>query len=148
MSLKTRITDDVKTAMRAGDKARLGVLRLITAAIKQVEVDQRIELDEAQTLAVLDKMVKQRRESVAQYEDAGRQELADKERFEIGIVQEYLPEPLSADEIEAMIDEAVASTGAASMKDMGKVIGQLKPRLQGRADMGAVSGRVKARLGS
>lgn len=148
MSLKQRILEDVKTAMRSGDKDRLGVLRLISAAIKQIEVDERIELDDEKTLAVLDKMVKQRRESIAQYENAGRQELADKEQFEIGVIQDYLPEALGEDEIKAMIDEAIAATGAESMKDMGKVIGRLKPKMQGRADMGAVSGLVKAKLGA
>lgn len=148
MSLKQRITDDVKTAMRSGDKDRLGVLRLVTAAIKQIEVDQRIELDDAQVLAVLDKMVKQRRESIAQYEAAQRQDLADKEAFEIGVIQDYLPEALSEAEISTMIDEAIRACGAESMKDMGKVVGQLKPKMQGRADMGAVSAQVKAKLGA
>ena len=136
----------MKTAMKAGDKRRLGVIRLILAAIKQREVDERIELDDTQTLAVLDKMVKQRRESLAQYTDAGRTELAEQEAFEIEAIQTYLPQPLSAEEIEALIGEAVASTGAASIRDMGKVMGVLKPRLQGRADMSQVSATIKQRL--
>ncbi len=144
--LATRINDDVKAAMKAKDKPRLGVLRLITAAIKQREVDEQISLDDSQILAVLEKMVKQRKDSIAQYEKAGRDELAQKEAFEIGIIQEYLPEQLSDDEIDALIDEAISSTGASSMKDMGKVMGTLKPKMAGRADMGAVSGKIKARL--
>ncbi|WP_457671559.1 GatB/YqeY domain-containing protein [Thiolapillus sp.] len=145
-ALKQRITDDMKAAMKSGDKPRLGVIRLILAAIKQIEVDERIALDDARVLSVLDKMVKQRRDSIAQYESAGRSELADQERFEIGIIQEYLPQQLSDDEISALIDEAMAATGAASMKDMGKIMGMLKPKLQGRADMGAVSARIKQKL--
>ena len=144
--LADRINRDVKTAMKARDKARLGVLRLITAAIKQREVDERISLDDDQVIAVLEKMVKQRKDSIEQYQKAGRTELADQEAFEIGIIQEYLPEPLSPAEIEALIDEAIASTGACSMKDMGKVMGQLKPKLAGRADMGKVSQTIKQRL--
>ncbi len=148
MMLKQRITEDMKAAMKSGDKARLGVIRLILAAAKQVEVDERIELDDNRMLSILDKMVKQRRDSVSQYENAGRTELADQEKFEIGIIQEYLPQPLNADEIAALIDEAIAATGAASMKDMGKVMGMLKPKMQGRADMGAVSGQIKQKLNS
>lgn len=144
--LADRINRDVKEAMKARDKARLGVLRLITAAIKQREVDERISLDDDQVIAVLEKMVKQRKDSIEQYQKAGRTELADQEAFEIGIIQEYLPEPLSPAEIEALIDEAIASTGACSMKDMGKVMGQLKPKLAGRADMGKVSQTIKQRL--
>jgi len=144
--LKARINDDVKAAMRGQDKARLAVLRLITAAIKQREVDERIELDDTQVLAVLDKMVKQRRDSIEQYTKAGRQELADKEAGEIEIIQAYMPAQLDEAELDVLIDEAIAASGAASMKDMGKVMGQLKPKVQGRADMGAVSGRIKARL--
>lgn len=144
--LKQRILDDVKTAMKGGDKPRLATLRLVTAAIKQREVDERIELDDTQVLAVLDKMVKQRRESIAQYEQAGRNELADQEKYEIGVLQDYLPEALSEDEILGMIDEVMAATGAASIKDMGKVMGQLKPRMQGRADMGQVSKLIKQKL--
>ena len=144
--LSNRINDDVKAAMKAKDKPRLGVLRLITAAIKQREVDERITLDDNQVLAVLEKMVKQRKDSIAQYEKAGRDELAQQEAFEIGIIQDYLPEQLSDDEIDALITEAISSTGAASMKDMGKVMGMLKSKLAGRADMGAVSGKIKAKL--
>lgn len=144
--LKNRITDDVKAAMRSQDKARLAVLRLITAAIKQREVDERTELDDTQVLAVLDKMVKQRRDSIEQYTKASRQELADKEAAEIEVIQAYMPAQLDEAELDALIDEAIAATGAASMKDMGKVMGQLKAKVQGRADMGAVSARIKARL--
>ncbi len=138
----------MKAAMKSGDKRRLGIIRLIRAAIKQREVDERIELDDTQVLLVLDKMVKQRRDSVEQFEKAGRTELADQEKFEIGIIQEYLPAQLSEDEISALITEAIAATGAESMKDMGKVMGMLKPKLQGRADMGAVSGLIKQNLSS
>jgi uncharacterized protein YqeY len=144
--LKQQITDDMKAAMKGGDKPRLGVIRLILAAIKQKEVDERIELTDEQVLAILDKMVKQRRDSITQYEDAGRTELADQEKFEIGIIQEYLPEQLDEAAILEMIDAAIAETGAASMKDMGKLMGVLKPKLQGRADMGQASGLVKQKL--
>lgn len=145
-NLSTRINDDVKVAMKAKDKPRLGVLRLITAAIKQREVDERITLDDDQVLAVLEKMIKQRKDSIEQYEKAGRDELAQQEAFEIGIIQEYLPEQLSDAEIDALIAEAISSSGAASMKDMGKVMGMLKPKLAGRADMGQVSQKIKQRL--
>jgi len=144
--LKTQITDAMKTAMREKDKARLGVIRLMTSAMKQIEVDERIELDDARILTILDKMLKQRRESIKQYEAADRQELVDQEAFEITIIQEFMPSQLSDDEISAIIDEAVATTGASSMKDMGKVMGIIKPKLAGRADMGAVSGKIKAKL--
>jgi len=144
--LSTRITDDVKVAMKAKDKPRLGVLRLITAAIKQREVDERITLDDDQVVTVLEKMIKQRKDSIAQYEKAGRDELAQQEAFEIGIIQAYLPEQLSDAEIDALIAEAISSSGAASMKDMGKVMGLLKPRLAGRADMGQVSQIIKKQL--
>ncbi len=144
--LAARIQEDVKAAMKAKDKARLGVLRLITAAIKQKEVDDRTELNDDQVIAVLEKMVKQRKDSIAQYEKAGRTELAEQEAFEIGIIQEYLPEPLSEAEIDTLITEAIDATGAAGMKDMGKVMGWLKPRLAGRADMGKVSQTIKNRL--
>ncbi len=144
--LAARIQEDVKAAMKAKDKARLGALRLITAAIKQKEVDERTELNDDQVIAVLEKMVKQRKDSIAQYEKAGRTELAEQEAFEIGIIQEYLPEPLSEAEIDALITEAIKATGAAGMKDMGKVMGWLKPRLAGRADMGKVSQTIKKRL--
>ncbi len=144
--LKQRIQDEMKAALKGGDKPRLGVIRLIMAAIKQREVDERIELDDEQILAVLDKMMKQRRDSIQQYEQAGRDDLADQEKFEVGILQEYLPEALSEDEIAAMVAEAISSSGASSMKEMGKVMGQLKPKVQGRADMGAVSAMVKQQL--
>jgi uncharacterized protein YqeY len=147
MSLKDRITDDVKDAMRAKDKPRLGTLRLITAAIKQREVDERIELDDTQLLSLLDKMCKQRRESISQFEKAARDDLVAQEVSEMDIIKTYLPEQLSEAEIAALIDTAMAATGAASIKDMGKVMGQLKPKLQGRADMGAVSAMIKAKLG-
>jgi len=145
--LKQRIQDDMKTAMKAGDKPRLGAVRLILAAIKQREVDERIELDDAQVLAVLDKMVKQRRDSVVQYTAAGREDLASVERFEIEVCQGYLPQPLSDTEVSVLIDTAIAATGAAGMKDMSRVMAQLKPLVQGRADMGAVSALIKQRLG-
>jgi uncharacterized protein YqeY len=132
--------------MRAADKRRLGVIRLINAAIKQREVDERIDLDDSQVIVVLDKMAKQRRESIEQYEKAGRNDLAEQEHFELEVLKTYLPEQLDDAEIDAMIAEAIAATGAQSVKDMGKVMGQLKARLAGRADMGAVSGKIKARL--
>lgn len=147
MSLKDRITGDVKDAMRAKDKPRLGTLRLITAAIKQQEVDERIELDDTQVLTLLDKMCKQRRESISQFEKAGRDDLVAQEVSELDLIKTYLPEQLSEAEIAVLIDETMAATGAASIKDMGKVMGQLKPKLQGRADMGAVSAMIKAKLG-
>ncbi|MCG7866742.1 MAG: GatB/YqeY domain-containing protein [Candidatus Thiodiazotropha taylori] len=144
--LKQRIQDDVKAAMKAKDKERLGTLRLITAAIKQREVDERAELDDSQVLAILDKMIKQRRDSVEQYESAGRQELADQEKSEIAIIEEYLPAGLSDEEVAGMIESAIQEVGAAGMQDMGKVMGKLKPQMQGRADMGKVSGLVKQKL--
>ena len=146
MSLKERIQQDVKDAMRAKDKPRLGTIRLITAAIKQREVDERIELDDTQVLVVLDKMCKQRRESITQFEQAGRDDLAAKEKAELELIQQYLPEQLGEAEINELINAAMEQTGASSMKDMGKVMGQLKPKLQGRADMGAVSALIRARL--
>ena len=146
--LKQRLVEDMKTAMKAGEKRRLGVIRLINAAIKQREVDERIELDDIQVLAVLDKMLKQRRDSITQYEAAKREDLAEQERYEIGVCQEYLPTALTADEIAALIETAVAASGAASLKDMGKVMALLKPQVQGRADVGAVSALVKQNLGS
>ena len=136
----------MKTSMKSGDKARLQVIRLMLSAIKQIEVDERIELDDDRILAVLDKMTKQRRESAEQYEKAQRDDLLQQEMFEIEILKEFLPAELSSEEIEAMIEEAISSTGASSIKDMGKVMGQLKPKMQGRADMGAVSGKIKSRL--
>ena len=144
--LKTRLTTDMKTAMKAGDKATLGVIRLVNAAIKQREVDERIELDDAQVLAVLEKMVKQRKDSVAQYDAAGREDLAAIERAEIEVIQRYLPEQLGEAEILAAIDDAIAQTGASGPADMGKLMGVLKPQLAGQADMGEVSKRVKQRL--
>ncbi len=145
-ALKLRINEDVKAAMRSKEKDRLAALRLITASIKQQEVDERIELDDTQVMAVLDKMAKQHRDSIEQYTKANRQDLVDQEQFELDIILGYLPKPLDPAEINAMIDETMAATGAASMKDMGKVMGQLKGALQGRADMGMVSALVKARL--
>jgi uncharacterized protein YqeY len=145
-SLKEQITDAMKTAMRAKEKERLGAIRLIQSEIKRIEVDERIEVDDARLLAILDKMVKQRRDSISQFEDAGRQELADKEQREIEIIQAFLPTPLNEQELAAMIDDAIATTGAESMKDMGKVMGIIKPQIQGRADAGAVSGMIKAKL--
>jgi len=145
--LKQRLVEDMKTAMKAGEKRRLGVIRLINAAIKQREVDERIELDDIQVLAVLDKMLKQRRDSITQYEAAKREDLAEQERYEIGVCQEYLPTALTADEVAALIEAAVAASGAVSLKDMGKVMALLKPQVQGRADVGAVSALVKQRLG-
>ncbi len=136
----------MKDAMRAGEKPRLGVIRLILAAIKQREVDERIELDDAQITIALDKMAKQRRESIAQYTKAGRDDLVQQETFELDLIKTYLPEQLGDAEIETMIADAIASSGAVSIKDMGKVMGQLKPKLQGRADMGAVSAKIKAAL--
>ena len=146
MSLKARIQSDMKSAMKAGEKDRLKVIRMLLAAIKQIEVDERRELDEAGVLAVLTKMVKQRRDSVRQFEDGGRQDLADNERAEIAVLDDYLPQALSDDELDAAIVAAIEEAGAESVRDMGKVMAILKNRVQGRADMGAVSGRVKARL--
>ena len=145
--LKAQIIDDMKAAMKGGEKARLGVIRLITAAIKQREVDERIDLDDEQVLVVLDKMVKQRRDSIKQYTDAGREDLAAIEEAEVEIIQTYLPAALSEDEIAAIVEAAIAQTGASSMADMGKVMGIVKPQVQGRGDMGAVSGIVKQKLG-
>ncbi len=146
-SLKQRIQEDMKAAMRARDSARLGVIRMILAAIKQREVDARTTLDDAGVLAVLDKMLKQRRDALAQFRDAGRDDLVEKESFEVEVIQDYLPPPLDDEALDALIGEAVEATGAASPRDMGKVMGWLKPRIQGRADMGVVSARVKQRLG-
>jgi uncharacterized protein YqeY len=146
MSLKGRITDDVKTAMKAGEKDRLKVLRLITAAIKQVEVDERKELDDAAVLGILNKMVKQRRDSISQYVAGNRQDLADIEQDEIEIITGYLPEQLGEAELDALVDEAISSTGAENIRDMGKVMGAIKAKAQGRADMGLVGAKVKSRL--
>jgi uncharacterized protein len=147
-TLKERITEDMKAAMRAADRERLGTIRMLQAAIKQREVDERITLDDAQVLAVIEKMVKQRRESVAQFEQGGRLDLAAKEKAEIEQLQAYLPAQLSDEEVEGLVREAIATTGATSVKDMGKVMGLVKSRAAGRADMGAVSARIKAALGS
>jgi hypothetical protein len=146
VTLKERITEDMKAAMRAAEKERLSTIRMVQAAIKQREVDERIVLDDAQVIAVLEKMVKQRKESIAQFEQGGRQDLADKEQAEIVLLQSYLPAQLSDAEIDALIKEAVATTGAASVKDMGKVMAAVKAKAAGRADMGAVSARIKAAL--
>lgn len=145
-SLKQSLTADMKASMKGGDKKRLGVIRLVLAAIKQIEVDERIELDDNRVLAVLDKMVKQRRESISQYKDAGREDLWEQEEYEVTILQDFLPEALSDDEVDQLIAKAISDTGAASIKDMGKVMGILKPQMQGRADMGAVSGKIKNQL--
>ena len=146
MSLKTQLSDDMKAAMKAGDKERLAVIRLVNAAIKQKEVDERIELDDAQVIAVLDKMVKQRRDSVSQFDAAGRDDLAGIERNEIAVIEHYLPARMSEAEIENVIDAAMHETGATGPGDMGKLMGVLKPRLAGKADMGDVSAIVKRRL--
>ena len=145
-SLKQSLTADMKASMKGGDKKRLGVIRLVLAAIKQIEVDERIELDDSRVLAVLDKMVKQRRESISQYKDANREDLWKQEEYEVSILKDFLPEALSDDEIDQLIANAISDTGAASIKDMGKVMGILKPQMQGRADMGAVSGKIKNQL--
>jgi len=146
MTLKQQLTDDMKTAMRGGEKDRLGVIRLILAAVKQREVDERIELDDVQTLSVLEKMVKQRKDSISQYQAANRQDLADVELAEMKVIEAYLPAKLSDDEIDALITAAIAETGASSARDMGKVVAAVKEKAAGRADMGVVSGRIKARL--
>jgi uncharacterized protein YqeY len=148
MTLKDQILDDVKSAMRARDQQRLTALRLVTAAIKQIEVDKRVELDDAGVLAVLDKMVKQRRDSLEQYQAAGRDDLATQEKYEIGLISAYLPEALSEKEIADLIAQAIEEAGASSMRDMGAVMGKLKGTVQGRADMKAVSEAVKAQLGN
>jgi len=145
-TLKQRIDADMKSALRNKEKERLGTVRLILAAIKQREVDERIALDDSQVLAVLDKMVKQRRDSIEQYEKAGRNDLADKEKYELEVIQTYLPAPLSDAELDVLIDQAIAASGATSIKDMGKAMGLLRPQVQGRGDMGAVSARLKAKL--
>jgi uncharacterized protein YqeY len=147
VSLKERITDDMKAAMRAGEKERLGVIRMITSGIKQREVDERISLDDGQVLAVIEKMIKQRKESLVQFQAGNRQDLVDKESAEIALLQTYLPAQLSGAEIDALIAEAIAATGAASVKDMGKVMGIVKAKAQGRADMAALGAKIKAKLG-
>jgi len=146
MALKERITDDMKAAMRAGDKDRLGVIRMLQAAIKQREVDERITLDDSNVLAVIEKMIKQRKEAISQFEAGGRADLAAKEAQEIEVLTAYLPEPLAAEEVAALIEQAIQSTGAASIKDMGKVMAAVKAAAAGRADMGAVSAAIKQRL--
>jgi len=146
-SLKERITEDMKTAMRAGEKDRLATIRLVLAAVKQIEVDERIALDDARMLSVLEKMVKQRKESIAQFESGGRADLVAKETAELAVIQAYLPAQLSESELDALIAEAIASTGATTIKDMGKVMGVVKSRAAGRADMGAVGARIKQKLG-
>ena len=146
MSLKARIQEDMKTALRSGDKARLGCIRLIMAAVKQREVDERIALDDTQLLGVLEKMGKQRRESIAQFQAGGRADLVAKENAELDIINAYLPAPLAGAELDALINQAIGETGAASIKDMGKVMALIKSKAQGRADMSAVGARIKARL--
>ncbi|MDQ3027203.1 MAG: GatB/YqeY domain-containing protein [Pseudomonadota bacterium] len=146
MPLREQLNDDIKTAMKARATDRLNALRLMLSAVKQREVDERITLDDSGVIGVVEKMIKQRRESIAQYEKATRQDLADKEKFEIGVLEAYLPQQLSAAEIDAIVAEAIASTGAKSAADMGKVMGVVKPKLAGRADMGKVSAMVKAKL--
>ena len=146
MTLLAKIQEDVKAAMRSKDKERLQTLRLITAAVKQKEVDERIEIDDAGLLAVLEKMLKQRKDSIEQFDKAGRDDLSSKEKAEVLVIQEYMPEQMSEAEVAAIVDAAVASTGAESMKDMGKVMGQVKPQVAGKADMGLVSKLVKAKL--
>lgn len=147
-TLKSRLQDAVKQAMRDGDRARLGTLRMVMAAIQQLEVDERRELDDAEVLAVLDKQVKQRRESVEQYRGGGRDDLADREEAEIRVLAEFLPQPLTDEQLDELISQSIEEAGADSIRDMGKVMGALKPRVQGRADMGEVSRKVKARLGA
>ena len=147
MSLKARITEDMKAAMRSGERDRLSCIRMLQAGIQQREVDERIELDDAQVLSVIDKMIKQRRESVTQFQAGNRADLVAKESAEIELLTGYLPAQLSASELDALIKEAIAATAATSMKEMGKVMGWLKPQVQGRADIGALSARIKAALG-
>jgi uncharacterized protein YqeY len=148
MTLKERITEDMKTAMRAGEKDRLATIRLVLAAVKQIEVDERIVLDEPRMLSVLEKMAKQRKESIAEFEKGRRADLVAKESAELAIIKAYLPEQMSAAELDALIAEAIASTGAASIKDMGKVMSVVKGKAAGRADMGAVGARIKQKLGA
>ncbi|MFQ3199366.1 MAG: hypothetical protein ACI9SK_000073 [Zhongshania sp.] len=145
-TLKKSLTDAMKTAMRAKDKATLNAVRLILAEIKRIEVDERIDIDDARVLVVLDKMCKQRRDSISQYENADREDLAEQERFELGVIQSYMPTPLTDDELDGLIKEAISTSGAETVKDMGKVVALLKPKVQGRADMGAVSKKIKALL--
>jgi len=146
MGLKDRINEDMKAAMRAREQERLGALRLLLAAIKQREIDERVTLEDLQLISVIDKMIKQRKDSISQYEKASRQDLADKEKYEISVLEAYLPQQMSQAEIDAAVAEAIASTGAKGAADMGKVMGVLKPKLAGRADMGKVSALVKSKL--
>jgi len=148
VSLKARITEDMKTAMRAKDSARLGAIRLLLAAIKQREVDERIELDDMQVIETIEKMLKQRRDSISQYQAANRQDLVDVEEFEVKVLHEYLPQALTEDEVNALLEKVVADTGATGIKDMGKVMAAIKPLVLGRADMGKISGLIKTRLSS
>jgi len=147
MSLKTQISEDMKNAMRAKDSARLGTIRLLQAAIKQREVDERIELDDSNVIAVIEKMLKQRRDSIAAYESANRNDLADVEKFEVSVLHTYLPQQLTEDEIKDILEKVVVDTGAAGIKDMSKVMAAIKPLVAGRADMGKISGLIKTRLG-
>ncbi len=144
--LQKQIKDTVISTMKAGDKERLKIIRLITSAMKQIEVDERIELDDARIIAILDKMVKQRRESISQFKTAGRDDLIKQEAYEIDIIQEFLPQALSEDEVDAIVNQAIEQTSASSIKDMGKVMGLVRPQIIGRADMGEVSGRIKSLL--
>ena len=146
MALRDQLNDDIKTAMKAREQDKLAALRLMLAAVKQREVDERVTLDDAGVIAVVEKMIKQRKDSIAQYEKAARQDLADKEKFEISVIEAYLPKQVSQAEIEAAVTEAIASTGAKGPQDMGKVMGVVKPKLAGRADMGKVSALVKTKL--
>jgi uncharacterized protein YqeY len=146
VSLKARITEDMKTAMRAKDSARLGAVRLLQAAIKQREVDERIELDDMQVIEAIEKMLKQRRDSISQYEAANRHDLADVEKYEVGVLQEYLPQALTEAEIDGLLEQVVQETAASGIKDMGKVMAAIKPLVVGRADMGKISGLIKSRL--
>ncbi|MEI6227925.1 MAG: GatB/YqeY domain-containing protein [Methylophilaceae bacterium] len=147
MSLKAQISEDMKTAMRAKDSVRLGAVRLLLSAIKQREVDERVELDDSNVIAVIEKMLKQRRDSITAYESANRHDLADIEKFEVTVLQTYLPQQLSEDEVKAILEQVVVDTGAAGIKDMSKVMAAIKPLVAGRADMGKISGLIKARLG-
>lgn len=147
MSLKAQISEDMKSAMRAKDSARLGTIRLLQAAIKQREVDERIELDDSNVIAVIEKMLKQRRDSIAAYESANRNDLADVEKFEVSVLHTYLPQQLTEDEVKDILEKVVVDTGAAGIKDMSKVMAAIKPLVAGRADMGKISGLIKTRLG-
>ena len=146
--LQKQIQDSVISAMKSGEKERLKIIRLMTSAMKQIEIDERIELDDARIIAILDKMVKQRRESISQFKTAGRDDLVKQENYEIDIIQEFLPQALSEEEVDAIVSQAIEQTGASSIKDMGKVMGLVRPQIIGRADMGEVSGRIKSTLSS